>query len=195
MKYRAALACITFLFLGSAVAAPPKPTASVWKQEPDSFLGLPLNGSLSELPDCQRGVIGFKQPVRCANRSSATYLQINPNPDIGLHYLYSLDAKLFEDKIQCLYMSGRTEDFEKLKDIFIQRYGKPHSDVLSEVKTKAGASFEDETLKWVGSKVTIVMSRYSDDINSYGASISVNQVQQKYEQAAAEKSRGGASQL
>lgn len=195
MKSTALLACFALAFTGCVIAAPAKPPAAAWKQEPDSFLGLPLNGNLSDLPDCQRGVIGFKQPVRCANRSSATYLQINPNPDIGLHYLYSLDAKLFDDSIQYIYMSGRTEDFEKLKDIFIQRYGKPHSDVTSEVKTRAGASFEDETLKWVGSKVTIVLSRYSDDINSYGASISVNQVQERYERAAAEKSRSGASQL
>ncbi|MCQ3001429.1 hypothetical protein NLO98_16895 [Pseudomonas syringae] len=162
----------------SSLAAKKNAEPVAWLQEPTSFMGVNLSGDVVyDIPECPQLSPGKEPQTLCREKSyTANYYGISGLPKIGLDYFYTLSTKLLERKIQYLYLSGNTRDFDKVKALFITKYGKPTTSIVQPVKTKAGASFGNDVLTWTGQRVTISLSRYSDDINSFGAAISNNDV-------------------
>lgn len=192
MKSAVILAAI--LASGSAFAA--KPAAKAWTQEPSSFLGLTFeSSSVMALPQCAPGVIGFQQTRLCREKPYGNLYTIEGKPSIGLRYNYHLSAKLNEGQVEYFMLTGNTDDFDKVTELFTEKYGKPTSRAAQSVKTKAGASFVNDTLVWDGARVSITLERFSTDINTFGAIVLNKPVAEANSRAAAEKTKSDASKL
>ncbi|HFZ2535777.1 TPA: hypothetical protein ACIJ22_006278 [Pseudomonas aeruginosa] len=192
MKSAVILAAI--LASGSAFAA--KPAAKAWTQEPSSFLGLTFeSSSVMALPQCAPGVIGFQQTRLCREKPYGNLYTIEGKPSIGLRYNYHLSAKLNEGQVEYFMLTGNTDDFDKVTELFTEKYGKPTSRAAPSVKTKAGASFVNDTLVWDGARVSITLERFSTDINTFGAIVLNKPVAEENSRAAAEKTKSDASKL
>lgn len=57
-------------------------------------------------------------------------------------------------------MDFRADDFEKVRDIFIVRYGKPHTTEKNTLKNALGSTFVNSTLRWTGSTIAIELNKY-----------------------------------
>lgn len=194
MKSHFLLAAI--LASGPTLAAS-KPIIKTWPQEPSSFLGLSFDSaSVLSLPQCSPGVIGFQQKQLCRETPYASsYYTIEGKPSIGLAYNYHFAAKLYGDQVEYFALSGNTNDFEKVSELFMEKYGQPSSRLAPSVKTKGGASFTNDTLVWDGSKVKITLERLSSDINTFGATIMNKPAAESAARSAQEKTKADASKL
>lgn len=180
---------------GTAYAA--KPAQKTWAQEPNSFLGLSFNSSsILSLPECTPGIYGFQQERLCREKPfESVYYTIEGKPKIGLSYNYHVMAKVAGSQVETFLLTGNTNDFDKAVEIFTEKYGKPSSSSAPEVKTKAGASFTNDTLIWDGARVRITLERFSSDINTFSAAIENKVAVQSSVQADREKIKAGASNL
>lgn len=179
---------------GTAYAA--KPVQKTWALEPTSFLGLSFNSSsILSLPECKPGLYGFQQEQLCREKPYDSYYAIEGKPKIGLAYNYDVIAKVAGSQVESFLLSGNTKDFDKAVAIFTEKYGKPTSTSAPEVKTKAGASFANDTLVWDGSRVRITLERLSNDINTFSAAIQNKVAMESSLKADREKIKAGASNL
>src|SRR5262245_44036184 len=55
-----------------------------------------------------------------------------------------------ESILNSVFLSFESNDYETLKEIFIERYGKPTSSQHEPYKTQGGAESTNETLMWKG---------------------------------------------
>ncbi|MFD2641825.1 hypothetical protein [Pseudomonas japonica] len=189
-------AVIFALVISSSSAFAAKPTAKVWTQEPSSFLGLTFeSSSIMALPQCAPGVIGFQQAQLCREKPYGNLYMIEGKPSIGLRYNYHLSAGLSGPQVEYFLLTGNTEDFEKAAELFTEKYGKPTSRTAPAVKTKAGASFVNDTLVWDGARVSITLQRFSTDINTFSATVLNKPAAEAASRAAAEKTKNNASKL
>ncbi|HFT8620703.1 hypothetical protein [Pseudomonas aeruginosa] len=189
-------AVILAAILASCSAFAAKPATKAWTQEPSSFLGLTFeSSSVTALPQCAPGVIGFQQTRLCREKPYANLYTIEGKPSIGLRYNYHLSAKLNEGQVEYFMLTGNTDDFDKVAELFTEKYGKPTSSAAPSVKTKAGASFVNDTLVWDGARVSITLERFSTDINTFGAIVLNKPVAEANSRAAAEKTKSDASKL
>ena len=193
-----ATAAALALSIGAQAAEKKHPSpAKTWTQEPSSFLGLGFDGSsVLSLPRCTPGVIGFQQKQLCREDAYAgKYYTIEGKPSIGLRYNYQLAATVQGGVVESFMMSGNTQDFETVCRLFTEKYGAPTSRLTPSVKTKAGASFTNDTLIWSGTRVMITLERFSDDINTFGAAILNRAAVEASAKASEEKVRSNASKL
>lgn len=197
MKSKIAFFLLASLVAGSAFAAKKPAEPPPWNQEPDSFMGVKLNGDIVyDLPECPRLSPGQEPTSLCRDKAyTADYYEIKGLPKLGLSYFYSLNTMLSDRRIEYLYLSGNTRDFDKVKALFISKYGQPSTSTVQAVKTQAGATFENDILIWKGRRVTISLNRYSDDINTFGASVSNNEVAASVAMKKAAKANEAASKL
>ncbi len=192
MKSAVLLAAI--LASGPAIAA--KPVAQPWAKEPSSFLGLTFeSSSIMALPQCTPGVIGFQQTQLCREKPYGNLFMIEGKPSIGLRYNYHLSAGVSGSQVEYFMLTGNTEDFDKAADLFVEKYGKPTSRSAPQVKTKAGASFVNDTLVWSGARVSITLERFSTDINTFSATVLNKPAAEATSRAAAQKTKSDASKL
>lgn len=173
MKANIAIILLAACLAGPAIAAKKTAEPAPWTQEPDSFMGVKMSSNvIYDLTQCPSGVLNSQQATMCYKPPYKDLYMIEGLPKIGLDYFYSLSVKVRDRAVEYFYLSANTRDFEKLSQVFIAKYGQPGSKVITPVKTKAGASFSNETLTWSGRKVRIVVQRYADDINTSSATIS-----------------------
>ncbi|MGK4637837.1 hypothetical protein ACSLV1_09225 [Pseudomonas aeruginosa] len=189
-------AVILAAILASCSAFAAKPATKAWTQEPSSFLGLTFeSSSVMALPQCAPGVIGFQQTRLCREKPYGNLYTIEGKPSIGLRYNYHLSAKLNEGQVEYFMLTGHTDDFDKVTELFNEKYGKPTSRAAPSVKTKAGASFVNDTLVWDGARVSITLERFSTDINTFAAIVLNKPAAEASSRAAAEKTKSDASKL
>lgn len=161
-------------FAAHAGAADKKAPAKVWAKEPTSFLGVDLQGDVKKsVPECT-DPYGYKDKTLCYVELASSY-KFNGLPSLGLSYAYELWATTTDGSLQGIDLSANSKDYAKLKDLLVTKYGPPTTNAAGKVKTKAGAEFDNETLLWSGRKVTILLQKYSRDINTSSAFVSNNE--------------------
>lgn len=168
MKFHFKFAAL--LFSGCALAAP-KPTESKpWAQEPDSFMGISFDQKLEySLPQCPAG---YELPERmCRENPYQGLYSIKGTPSIGLDSGYQLSVMAKTGPVDSFYLTTQAEDFPKLVQIFITKYGQPTHRSSDVVKTKGGAEFTNESLRWRGKKIDITLEKYDGDINTSSAAL------------------------
>ncbi|MOA61943.1 hypothetical protein D3C78_1872140 [compost metagenome] len=79
--------------------------------------------------------------------------------------------------------------------MFVQKYGKPKLQATEMVKTKVGATFQNEKLFWEGERVVILLKKYSDTIDKSSVSVINKAVAMKAVQAEQGKLSENASRL
>jgi hypothetical protein len=91
---------------------------------------------------------------------------------------FSLNARfIFEDTgLTQVFGKFPSENYQDVKEMFIAKYGKPHSATQSDVQNRMGATFRQEELLWIGKRVSIVLSRYGSTISdgSFGVGLTSN---------------------
>lgn len=161
---------IVALLISTGANAANKVTESPkWQQEPVSFLGISLTGNLKS--DQQQCPSGYELPTEiCYKVVSGDLYQMWGLPKIGIDNP-KLYIKLKDSSIQYLKLDTYADQFLKLRDLLVQKYGKPSFNKSEPVKTMVGATFNNETLYWQGTSVTMVLSKYSDDIETSSLTI------------------------
>ena len=80
-----------------------------------------------------------------------------------------------ESKLGQVSFSFKPQDFETLKEIFIERYGKPTSAGHEPYKTQGGAESTNEILIWKGPHSFIDLRRYGSRITEASAMMGTNE--------------------
>lgn len=158
-------------------------------------MGINLDGDIvRDIPECGSGHMTGSD--LCREKSySPRYVELDGVPPLGLSYHVALGALLKGSRIESLSLTGNTRDFDKLSQIFISKYGQPTESSSTQVKTKSGASFQNDILRWSGVRVSILLTRYADDINTYAAMVTNKAVASAAAQDDAKKISDGASKL
>jgi len=170
MKSKIAFFALGICLAGSSLAAKKSTEPEPWKLEPDSFMGIKFSSNIKyDLTQCPDG---YEPPKEmCYQKPYSDLYILNGLPNIGLVGGYQLSAKVKDSAIQYFYLSASSDDFARLSQILISKYGKPTRSESEPVKTKGGATFTNEKLSWSGGKVLIVLSKYADDINTSSVSV------------------------
>lgn len=161
-------ACITIVAMtiygGSCFAAPKSSVPSKWQQEPSAFMGVKLEGNLKyDLKQCPAG---YDLPTElCWKSTSEEFYEVWGLPEVGIDNL-RMSVKVVDSNIQYMRLTTYDDQFPKLRDLLVQKYGNPSSARKEIVKTTAGATFDNEKLYWQGVNITMVLSRYSGDIET-----------------------------
>ena len=187
---------LIFLFaacMGSSVMAAKKPaTPAPWTQEPDSFMGMRFDQKVDvELPVCPRGTVLSK--TLCHEPPYTNLYTVRGGPEIG--FGYSLSVFSSGSGVESFYLTTNSDNFSKLVTLFTNKYGAPTQSSSEPVKTKAGASFTNETLTWSGKKVQITIDKLAGDINTSAATISDIAATQKKAAERAAKASSNANKL
>lgn len=170
MHYRLAICLLATCLSGSALAAKKPTPPAVWTQEPDSFMGIRFDKKLEySIPLCPSGYELPKEMCREAPYQNLYVIQ--GAPSIGLVGGYQLSAMAKNSAVDSFYLTTSTEDFSRLAEVFIAKYGQPTKKSLETVKTKGGGSFANESLEWQGKNVEIILQKFDGDINTSSATI------------------------
>ena len=149
-------------------AAAPKKSGSkvpvIWKQEPTSFIDIaldqPLTSSVKQCPEgrsyaelCMSSRYSAEHPVKVC------CVQIAPFESTA--YVSTSDWTQ-EGKVGVIALSFESARFRQVSEMLTVRYGKPHKQNVSKVKTKGGAEFDSVEFSWVGTNVRIVATSLAD---------------------------------
>lgn len=197
MKSIIAATLIALCVSSVASAATKKTAEKPWAQEPTSFLGINFASNIvGDMPLCPSGNARFEQKSLCYEKPIMdNYYTIQGKPSIGLGYNYSLSAKVRDGAVEYFYLDTNSEEFVKLTQIFITRYGAPTTHSTDIVKTQSGSEFTNETLTWLGRLTTITLKKYDGDINTSSASVGNNALSAKSVEDLKKKLGSGASNL
>ena len=80
-----------------------------------------------------------------------------------------------ESKLSSVLLSFESKNYETLKEIFIERYGKPTSSQHEPYKTQGGAESTNEILMWQGPHSFIRLSCYGNRITEGSAMMGTNE--------------------
>lgn len=176
MKAIIAVALLAISASSAAYAATKPQPQKEWAQQPSSFLGINFSSNVvGDLPICPTSSDRYDQKELCYEKPlTENYFIIQGKPRIGLRYFYNLAVKVSGEQVEYFYLHVKSDDFDKLAEIFAQKYGAAHEKSISKIKTKSGAEFDNETLVWRGKSRTITLSKYDGDINTSSATISDN---------------------
>jgi hypothetical protein len=85
------------------------------------------------------------------------------------------DTRDRDGKVEQIVTGFETRDFSQVKEILIAKYGKPHKESVTKIKTKGGQEFDNNNMDWEGNKISIhvesLVSRRllsGSDISEYG---------------------------
>jgi hypothetical protein len=193
MKMLPALAilCIATAAHGARKNTEPAP----WIQEPTSFLGINFKEKLIyQLRQCPEDYsipneTCYQKPIY------ANYYQLLSLPNLGLINGYSGSVITHELKIREITLTTKIGDYESVKEMFIQRYGRPKSQAVEAVKTKGGGTFQNEKLYWEGDSISIILSKYGESIDKSLASVVNKSVAVEAIKLEQEKLKDSASKL
>jgi len=130
-----------------------------WTQEPKTFRGIPIGGSMTEVKKM------FPTSLTCENPSSETFICALYNAYIGDENPFEFINLFFvPDKLDQVIASFPVGRYDVLRSAFVQLYGPPHKRELSQIKTKLGIPYDQEILSWSGANVMVTLSRYSENV-------------------------------
>jgi len=71
-----------------------------------------------------------------------------------------------ESQFVAAQLGFRPEDFTKIEEIFVKRYGRPTHVKNTEVQNAMRAKFMNREVEWIGKKVTIRLVKYAGSVTS-----------------------------
>lgn len=161
------------LLLVSILAAAPHPTPTpgpAWDKEPSAYRKVPFGLPYSEmegrilLTGCKPGTREHEPGRRTCDgdgfQSNGASVE---------------DVFLFQDDIFVgATMSFDSDDYERLREIFLAKYGEPARLQTTRVTTRTGTRFDNETLNWDGGKVSVSLQRYGESLDKGSATMFLN---------------------
>ncbi|HEX8543139.1 MAG TPA: hypothetical protein VF671_15725 [Pseudomonas sp.] len=190
------IACLAALLVAVPALAEKKSyTPNAWPKEPDSFMGIKFTSDIeSDFPSCAS--LDTSRPTNlCYQKTSTAKLyKMEGKPDIGLSSSYEMLVKVRDGDIDYINLSVKSRDYEKLSDMFINKYGPAYRD-RSTVTTGMGVELENESLHWSGRNIFIMLQKYDEDINSGTVVVGSLSAMEKANQERKQQSSQGASKL
>jgi hypothetical protein len=184
----AAFVAIAMLVAPGATAGPrtrlkPKPAPPTWTKEPDAYRGIPWGTSLqaakeqADIHTCHCEDETW-HPIDCPETGSSPVRVCHGGlvaGDIWLQERWSFT----NDRFGGVDFGFESAIYEKLRDIFIERYGPPTDTLDGVFQNRMGAKVSNPTLVWDGKTVAITLSRFADTLDKgHGAVMTRAMVQQ-----------------
>ncbi|MDE1139552.1 MAG: hypothetical protein PW999_07825 [Paraburkholderia tropica] len=148
-----------------------------WAQEPDGFLGIKFGQPFPDaatLPDCPKdnfNLTNYAPGFLCFEGYGRTsYGNLWGLPNLG--FGYTVKVMIDKGMVTSFIVETPSDNFAALAKVLTQRYGAPRSQESGRVQSKAGAEFDNTTLKWSGQRVTIDAEMRSGKVDTAQAYIS-----------------------
>ncbi|GEM_PF-2970908 len=142
---------------------------ATWPKEPDSVFGIKLGQPLNDdlIPYC----IDDDPP----KPGQLTLCSEDPRDGRGVSEITRLPIPEFgkglisrhQGAVSSVFFHGSNDNYQHIKDVLLERYGKPTSSKLDNVQNKAGASFKSEELTWRGSRVSLMLEQRSGTVGDF----------------------------
>jgi len=192
MSVRKALLLAVICTATAAHGAKRSAEPEVWVQEPTSFLGIKLDEKLIyQLKQCPED---YSEPDgMCYERPFQGYYPLRSTPPLGIGY--GAAVMTHESQIREIRLTTKVDNYDTVKAMLLQKYGRPIKQSSDTVKTKVGATFQNEKAYWDGQRVTIVLEKYYDTIDKSRVSVISKDVAHKAVNAEKDKMMNNASQL
>lgn len=182
---------LSALIAYSSMAEEPQTQSQpTWAQEPTGYRDIKWGASKKELKHIIGWTIGG---INCFDGHK------------GVKYcksFYSIGTvkventfMLRDDKLTGVLLTYSPDDFDFLKQVFVEKYGAPHKTESSAVQNRMGASFTDEVLTWQGKTVSITMQRYYGKVTEGMAIISLTSEAQVFAEQEKERAKKAADDL
>lgn len=167
---------VTPLFGGQGKSTATKSSSTAdGSKKPHSFRDVPWGASEAQVK--QKLVSGEDDCMELQDvRHCSTYFDLG---DVRI----TAFLQFANDRFGQVLMWFPSDQFEFVKETFVEKYGRPTSARLEEVRTRMNVPYTNAILKWHWSDVDIFFERYGPDIEQGFASITTR------EYAAAEAER------
>jgi hypothetical protein len=149
-----------------------------WPLEPKEFRGIPFPGA-SKAEVTKKFAIDdrFCQSTSCLDENFAL-------ADVPIQTLFDFA----NDKLVQIFMSFSSSAFQKVKAIFVERYGPPTTTQTSTVRTRGGVEYQNETVIWLGTAVEVHVVKYGTTVED-GAVLFLDRIRRDEETKAGEQAR------
>lgn len=127
-------------------AAPSPDLARTQLDEPRSFMGLRFGEDIrQQVPECPRSWWEVKVPCR---KDIVDSLHEIHNLYVGDRSLGEVLASQVSDKLEKVSITFSSDRYPEMLAMFSERYGKPKSTAVEQWRSKAGATFTNNTASW-----------------------------------------------
>lgn len=167
----------------SVVLAAVFASAPVWAQStqvadrvitPSVFPGVDLQGDfLSDVPECAAEKDYPSDPCRVPTKQAGRF-EVRGLPYLPISPGYKLFATVNDGAISQLVLTGNANNLYLVKEMLIDKLGKPATSATHSVKLKSGASYEAEAYKWNIQGGAVDFSRDPSDLGRYSVIFSTS---------------------
>lgn len=142
-----------------------------WPQEPTSFMGVDLHGDfLNDVDECPSDVSRPDTLCRVSTETPDQYLILGSDSRRVL-LGYQLIAQLSNGRVDKLVFTGPANSSALVAEMLRTDFGPPSQSKTNLVKTKSGATFDNEVLGWTGEKLSIESQRNNEDLGVYSVQL------------------------
>lgn len=187
---------VAFVFIAfSAIAnAQTKP----WQQEPEAVLGVKLGQPLdsSALPRCPEK--SYEATAPCLVTASVKSADGRPIYSVAGHpFTYAAVSIKIDGTgvVSRLQTWMKHERFAEFKHALVARYGPPTTQTNEMIQSVAGATYPNQTSKWVGQNVTIIAMERFEKIDESMVIFSHNAAAERDRVEREIRTKGAASKL
>jgi hypothetical protein len=154
----------------------------------ESYRGIPFGSTETKA----RGVVKFES---CKTTPSSFGLtgKLAKRMCAGSFSVGSVKVKdsvfFMNDAMVNAFMSFSSSAYPRIRDVFLDKYGKPTTEQHGVLQNRLGAQFENETLTWTGAKVTVSLTKFEGNLDSGSAMFALNTFTAEYIKAQATEKR------
>lgn len=179
-------ALLVVAFMGMVATARAQ-TPKTWDKEPTAYRGMEWgapfaqahkfvdNPSVCICQDTGGAYFGCPQPLFAPLKPNDVPDRRSCKSSLAVAGIDVEDLLHFEeDRLVGAHMEFSEDEFDKMKEIFVEKYGRPMTSSTSDVTNRMGAHFTNESVEWRGARVTVSLDRYGSDLRKSSANIALN---------------------
>jgi prepilin-type processing-associated H-X9-DG protein len=123
-----------------------------WPLEPESFKGVKFFvGSEAEAKN-------LIPKLACVNGTCITQIDVDG-------WKIDVNFSFVDGHLRSVVGQFDSENFTSVRQIFVEKYGTPSQDNHSEVRTRMGVQYTQETLLWTGDSLSLNVSKFGSKID------------------------------
>lgn len=123
---------------------------SLAQEEPQDFRGLKWGATIQEFKNLFPGTSRLKTD-EYGDRVETQMLLGSKIGTVNVEIAFVF----LDNRFSYAYVYFKSKDFKILEAAFKERYGPPHSEDLTPIKTRAGVEYTNKELKWTWTKIRI----------------------------------------
>ena len=168
--------------LAGAAAPTPTPTPA-WAKEPSAYRGVAFGTPYADFPG--RLLLTGCHPSTTDHEPGQRTCESNGFQANGV----AVEDVLFfqNDLFVGVSMSFESDDYEKLREVFVTKFGEPTHLETTRLSSRSGARFDNETMGWDGRKVAVSIERYGETLEKGSATMFLNSYLEQQEKERQER--------